>query len=340
MIGETMMSADEIFKKCQNILNELLTCPFGIPYLDDAILGMSPGEVTLLGARSGSGKTEAATQIVLEQQNHEKNKAKSVLYIALDHEPGEIENRVMWRLLVDQIKTVRPAQFHGVTLRYAAWRKGKYRDLLDAFEGDSRVYLKHLFSLSETRFIYQKGAMTARQIADLIAVGGFNLYVIDHFHAVRGIDKLEEQGEAITAICRAAETVDRPVLILGQFRKGSTIGKSPIPSMEDFAGSSQLHYQPQNIIVLAPKYGDDHTKWETYFHVVKSRVASDAKAFVGIHSFDMERKQYSEKYSIGRFKPLSEPAELPISQIPAWAKNASGPLVITKPKGASPYRDD
>lgn len=326
MIGENAMTMHELIAESNAVLSEMLTCNFGIPYLDDALLGMGPGEVTLLGAKSGGGKTEAATQIVLAQQDHEKKKAKSVLYFALDHEKGEIEKRVLWRLIVDQVKFCRDPKFNGVALRYAGWRKGAYRDLIRDYEKDAATYLRHLLALSETKFLYRKGELAAEHVAEIISGSAqqFNLYVVDHFHSLLGLDRIEAQSEAITLISQAAEKADRPVLILGQFRKNSAVTSNcPLPTMEDFSGSSQLVYQPNNIVVMAPKPSDGD-KYETYFHVVKARSASDAKPFVGVHSFDIELKRYSENYQVCRFNPFKEPEPVTGEAIPKWAVRAHG----------------
>ncbi len=269
MTGSHMRTMADLVAEFNSIQHELLTCKFGIPYLDDALLGMSPGEVTLLGAKSGG----------------------------------------------------------GMQLRYAAWRKGVYRDIVGQYESDAGLYLKHLLALSETKFHYRRGDLGAREIAAIIEGGAsdFNLYVVDHFHAMAGIDRIEEQSEAITLITGAAEKAQRPVLVLGQFRKNSGVNsKCPLPAMEDFSGSSQLVYQPHNIIVMGPKPADADDRYETYFHVVKSRTASDAKPFVGIHSFDIEMKLYSQQYQVARFKPFAEPELLAPAQSPKWAKRTVG----------------
>jgi hypothetical protein len=276
---------------------------------------------------------------VLEQQNHEKGKCKSVLYFALDHEPGEIELRVLWRLIVDQVKFCRDPKFNGIALRYAGWRKGLYRDLLRNYEDDARIYLKHLFALSETKFMYQRGGMNAKDIAGCISgnATSFNLYVVDHFHAISGLNRQEDQSEAITLITHAAELSERPVLVLGQFRKNSAVNnKCPLPAMEDFSGSSQLIYQPHNIVVMGPKASESANRYETYFHVVKSRCASDAKPFVGIHSFDIELKRYSDEYQVARYLPFGEPELIPnVHEVPAWAKRAKIFGNITAPRKRS-----
>lgn len=315
------LSAKEIFAQLKALSSELLRCDFGVSYLDDALLGMAPGEVTLLGARSGGGKTELAVHVVLEQQNFEKNKAKSVCYFALDHEVGEIEKRILWKLVVKQAREIGIQTY----LRYTDWVAGKYADLLAPLEKDARCYIENLLALSETRFFYRKGKMRAVDVARIIespASQEYNLFVIDHFHALLGLDSIEKQTEAITQISHAAEVANRPVLLLGQFRKRSGNNKSPIPDMEEFSGSAQLLYVPQNIVVLAPKFSDNSDVYETYFHVVKSRTASDTKNFVGVHGFDMEKKIYSKKYLVMRNIPYSEP-EASDRKPPRWAKNAS-----------------
>lgn len=344
-----MKTSRELYEESMKILNELLRCDFGVPYLDDALLGLAPGELTLVGARSGGGKTEFATQVLLAQQSEESKRMRSTLYFALDHDPGEIERRVLWRLLVQQIYQVKTHPLHGKPLRYTAWMAGKYHGLTDELERDANLYYKHLFAISETQFIYRKGELDALEIAEMIrGQDNFNLFVVDHFHAIKGMDSFEKQTAGISAISKAAEKVRRPVLILGQFRKRSPTNKSPLPDMEEFSGSSQLIYLPQNIIVLAPKFTKGETKYETYFHVVKSRTASDTKTFVGVHSFDMETKRYSEKYEVMRYVPFNEPESMESSTIPHWATNASSGIesvqrerrLPKQEKYSTPYKEN
>jgi hypothetical protein len=350
MLGEYPMTSKEIYEESISILSELLSCEFGIGYLDDSIIAMSPGDLTLVGARSGAGKTEFATQVLLEQQSQIKKKAKSVLYIALDHEKNEIEKRVLWRIIVEQVRRSNDPKFDGVYLRYAAWRKGKYRGLIDEFEKDGRTYFEHLFSLSETTFLYRKRELTARDIADIITTGegqGYNLFIVDHFHAMLGIDTFQQQGQAIGILGEATEKANRPTLLLGQFRKRSPNNKSPIPDMDEFSGSGQITYVPQNIVTFGPRHVPNSNKVETYFHVEKSRHASDAKMFVGVHSFDMESKRYSDKYQVMRNKPFDEPSPLEAVMMPKWANNGDPVEPSYKATGGvfsqafgKPYKED
>jgi len=347
MTGDKPQS--DALREALSISSELLRCSFGISYLDDALLGMAPGEITLMGARTGGGKTEFATQVVLQQQNEDSKKAKSVLYFALDHEPDEIYNRLTWRLLTQQLKKIEEPKIKGMYLRYAEWMAGKYRGLFDDLETDARNYLKLLFETSNTHFLYRKNQLTIDDITEIISDDSsaeHNLFIIDHFHAIKGIDSLEKQTEAMTKISEAAEKIFRPVLVLGQFRKRSSNNRSPIPDMEEFSGSAQLIYIPQNIIVLAPRQTEGAELWETYFHIVKSRIASDSKVFVGVHSFDMELKKYSDRYQIMRHVPYAEPNEIIAAKIPKWAKRCfivqSALEAIQKPFTPSykPYKDD
>lgn len=321
MIGEPPLSFKEIIEKCRDEVRVLLRCDFGISYLDDTILGMGPGDLTLVGARSGGGKTEFATQVLLNQQDIDKNRAKSVLYFAIDHEQGEIENRVIWRLLTQQIRLINDPRLNAMNLRYTSWRAGKYGDMFDELVSDSRMHIKALISMSETRFLYRRNEFTAEKIAEIIRANDrdFNLFIIDHFHAIIGTGEFEAQAEAMRVISNAAEEAERPVLMLGQFRKPSGGGKlPPIPDMYEFSGSSQMIYLPQNIIILAPRYSETADRWDTYFQVVKSRHAADTITYVGVHSFDMRCRQYSEKYQILRYFPLGEPKQLE-GKKPSWA---------------------
>src|SRR5262245_25639005 len=120
MNTEPGLSADKIIAEINSVLRQETTLEYGVPYLDDDLLGMSPNELILIGARSGGGKTELATQILITQQK----RCKPVMYYALDHERSEIERRVLWRRIVGKIRQDRPPEFRGVYLRYAEWRAG------------------------------------------------------------------------------------------------------------------------------------------------------------------------------------------------------------------------
>jgi len=326
-----MQTQNEINRLLKDITEKKLRCWFGVSVLDDALRGMTPSGLTLIGARTGGGKTEFATQVVLEQQDFEKGNAKSVLYFALDHEKGEIERRVLWRLLVKQARRT------GFTkpLRFAEWMAGEYQGLFDELEGDADSHIRHVFALSETTFVYDK-ATSFDSIIKAIEGGAreYNLFIIDHFHAipmpVKGDERLLQKN-MMARLCAAAELAERPVLLLGQFRKrGSSAKVSPIPDMEEFAGSANMIYVPQNIVTLAPRItADNQSKGETYFAIEKCRNAPDAKGYIGVHSFDIENKSYSRRYEIMRTMPFGEPLTLEPHQYPTWAKGASS--VMARP---------
>lgn len=324
-------SQEEIFRDINQTIASCLRCDYGISYLDDALLGLFPGEVTLMGARSGFGKTEAATQILLAQEK----KARSVLYFALDHEQGEIETRILWRNLILQLRSERA--FPNKRFRYSSWRAGEYGEMLKPYEGHADLRWKQICSSSESMFVYGRRKFDGKDLCDsvraLINFDTPNLIIIDHFHAlVFHGDRFREEAKAMAEIVTLSQEIDRPILVMGQFRKRSPGNRAPIPDMEEFSGSSDLIYLPQNIIVFSPDHRDGADFGSTYFHVEKARIASDSKAFVGIHGFDIEAKSYSDRYAIGRFKPFSEPEMLAPGMYPHWAGHAQRPSVFESVK--------
>jgi hypothetical protein len=235
---------------------------------------------------------------------------------------------------MEQIRMCDDPKLHGIHWRFADWMAGRYDELLKDFESDGRIFNKHLFALSETDFLYRKGKLSAQDVADIIADTGnsqrYNLFIIDHFHALLGVDKLEDQARSINAISEAAERAERPVVLLGQFRKRNQSGvHRAIPDMEEFSGSSQLLYVPQNIVVLAPVAekdlvipGQTNAHYATYFHVEKSRTAADSKKFVGVHVFDMESKEYSARYFLMEHSLFENPKPIERTKFPQWARGA------------------
>jgi hypothetical protein len=326
---ESPISIFKIRRETESLLLQEARLDFGISYLDDALLGMFPKELILVGARSGGGKTEFATQVLLTQSA----RSKSVLYIALDHEPNEIQNRILFRTLARKIRKDDIPEFRGVHFRYASWRAGRFTESLARCFSDRELSMQHAFDLGDSRFIYGKGKFTGEEVAKIIEETGsrmeYRLFIIDHFHALKfGDNTSAAQSRAIRAISAAAEKAEVPVLLMGQFRKRSPNSKSPIPDMDEFSGHSDQIYIPQTIIVFGPKVNKDSHQFQTYFHVVKARAAGDAKPFVGIHGFDIGLNSYSEKYFMARHIPFSEPQviERPLD-MPRWSKNAMKPVI-------------
>lgn len=300
----------------------LQSCSYGTSYLDDALLGIFPREVTLVGARTGSGKTEFATQVVIANSK----KHKTVLYYALDHENKEIETRILWKSLVAKAKA------DGLTkkLRFAEWRAGRYTELLCKYENSDGLRFAQLESIGDTKFIYQKGKVTAQGIKQMLiecTSHQFSLCIVDHFHALKlDGNRFDGQRDAMQTLVEAAQESKIPILIMGQFRKRTGGNKSVIPDMEEFSGPADIIYLPSNIIVFGPNNIKGASTNETLFHIEKSRIASDAKGFVGVHAFDLERKTYSKKYRVAKFSQYGDPTSIdrPLD-IPEWAINADRP---------------
>lgn len=305
----------------------------GIAFVDDAIHGLFPGDVCLIGAKSGAGKTELAATIA----QNVANQMKSVLYVACEAEKGEIEKRMAWKLISKEARIRLP---HRKNLRYAEWRAGFYDDWIYEVEGHAKLRkLETQFNMqhSELRVHYpfeatnlaDVGPLTGEAFAQIltspISGGMYNLVILDHFHALtfEGRELFHSQASAINAIRIAADQSMTPVLIFGQFRKSSQYNKGPLPTMEEFSGSSEIYYRPQNVIVFGQKKSDGSNRRETYFQIVKARAAGDVRPFVGMHVFDTETNSYSASYEVLRGVDNSDPEPLGIDwKIPSWAKRA------------------
>jgi|GEM_PF-5536080 len=326
--AQPLQGFHELIQYAKELAADLFRCDFGIQFLDDALLGLRAGEVTLIGARSGSGKTELATKIL---QTQEEGKARAVLYFALDHERGEIENRILWKKIALEIKRQPHHPLHGKYLRYSEWLTGKYTEALGDMKNNFRLRYSYLSSTSESKIVYSKNNYTAGGIAKIIedCAHEYGLIIIDHFHAlVFNGDRMQAQRDAMKILCAAAEKTNKAILVMGQFRKRSSHSKSPIPDFEEFSGPAELYYIPQNIIVLAANTEDGSATGETFFHVTKSRISSDAKPFVGVHHFDSETKSYSKDYSVRRFSVHGAPIKIerPLD-LPKWAHGATKPKI-------------
>ena len=225
----------EIAREIQEFFDSLVI-PYGINYLDEALQGIIPGEVTLIGARSGSGKTELATHI-LQTQTEEM---RSVCYFATDHENGEIQKRQNFKFIAERVKA--DPELKNLNLRYSDWRLGKVPEAVKKIQTDFKALFKHIPNNEVTSTFYERN-MPASKILNTMQnpQREYCLYILDHFHAVQlEGDVFKAQREFMRALCSIAKSQRVPLIIMGQFRKSGAKGRAPIPEMEEFSGPGDL----------------------------------------------------------------------------------------------------
>lgn len=299
--------------------------PFGVSYLDDALGGILPNDLMLIGARTGRGKTELATSLALNASS----KSKRVVFFALEADRWEIHRRMKYRRLLQLYHQHYANQTQSFRFpRYREWLMQGYWPEWDALEKEAEQELR--LQTYDLTVVYKGEKYSVDDfVADMEALSlETDLFIVDHLHYfdILGTSETEGLKRAAHAVRNAAVFHSKPVILLAHLRKGERLSGAALPGLDDFHGHSDIAKVATMALLMSPvpteKIPPGMTNFPTYFHLAKARSASEATPFVAIHGFDLKKNSYTERYHLERANFTDEPTPLKNDEIPVWAKNA------------------
>ena len=299
---------------------------FGVQFLDDALGGIMPHDVILLGAASGVGKTQLAA--VIAQQNAARG--KRVVFLALEAEPREIERRMKYRALASMF--YQHTYTRDVRLSYRGWYMGEHDAELGDFEARAEADVARQFAAMRTLYRGRNFSTVdlMRVISRVHEEGGCDLLVLDHLHYVDTPgDETENRAQKllVQAIRDAGISTGIPILVVAHLRKRDRGRARLVPELDDFMGSSDIGKVATKAILLASvpeQAGHGGYLWGTYVSCPKDRVDGGTRHYVGLLTFDARRGEYQPQYQLGRLTDGGETwTELQPSECPAWARRSA-----------------
>jgi hypothetical protein len=317
----------------------------GIPLLDAVWGGAYPSDLILLGARSGAGKTEAAT-IIAECA---VQSGKRVAFFALEAEVREITWRRVYRRLANAffLDPKRMRVEGGIS--YHDWRHTKLEDVFRPYYQD---VIESIRQSDQDRFWLRYRANGNFAIDDfeksMASLKGFDLILVDHFHYF-DLDgnELEQQRRLIKQIRDLVGEYRIPIVLIAHLRKGDKRFMTPIPDVEEFQGSSDLYKNPTKIALASPgprfmsPSGEVKNQWVTYFNIAKCRTDGSRTKYQAKCVFDIETTSYLPKFRLGSWTDGAW-KDLEYSLVPQWAKpfmsDESSSLVIPLRQNSPPKR--
>jgi hypothetical protein len=315
-----------IGEKAKREENALRRLSFGVSYLDDVFGGLFPNDVILLGSYTGRGKTELAVHIALFNVLQKK----AVYFFALEAEPLEIERRIKYQIIADKFFKHRAEFPKTLHLNFPDWYTCKYGNVLDGLEEQADEEMQNLCSLHTYYRTYgdfrvedfSRLAMAIQDRADLI--------ILDHVHFLDS--DLEENSalkDQVKKIRDDALLLGKPILLLAHLRKPQFKGKALVPDIADFHGSSDLTKIATKVFTIG-QGSNIHSESNldcTFFHASKNRLNGSVNKYVGVMTFDNERRKYQDFYCIAKLDRSHENLEfLSASQKPRWAKSGMDPI--------------
>jgi len=355
-MGQTLSSFigwEECFKKESEYRRDIdvsKLCTYGIKPLDDALICINKGELTVIGADSGVGKTEIAIQIA----SHNAKLGKKVALYHLEGGYREAIARMKWRDICQEYYTNHREA--GLEMNYQKWSVNIDQDPLMS-KLESIIWEKYKEAYKNNLFIHhQEGDVTlidflaslldfhsletafGAQLGNVSMSQGFDLdlVVADHLQYF-SLDQSENEITEITKIIRGLKKVTDdhqiPVVLISHLRKKTK--DRGLPDQQDFYGSSNIPKIANTAITLTPQLNKEdfyNGIYPTWLRIVKSRVGIRSSIAI-LSDFDTKAKTYSDKYEI--FKVNNDghtsPEALAPHELPRWAQGSAKTIVIRKP---------
>lgn len=294
--------------------------PFSVRFLDDAIGGILPNDLVLLGARTGAGKTQLATQIA----ESAVLAGKRVHFFALEAEPDEIERRIKYRMLYHYVD--QRSAFISKRFSYRAWYMGQLDgNIPDDISAKAEAVIGERFRTLKTFYRDADFTIDTLEQVFLAIQGETDLVILDHLHYIDD-DGEENENRAYKRIVKRirdlALSASVPVICVAHLRKKERRGAPLMPDLEDFHGSSDITKVATHAILLAPAYDQPTGKpwlWSTYMSVAKDR-RDGAKPYVALLTFNVRTGSYDRDYELGRLDSAGTSWKpIPIEELPQWA---------------------
>ena len=214
----------------------------GLASLDDVLVGTDPGDVTVLAARPGMGKTALAVNC-FALNTARTGKAVAVFSLEMRRE------RLVQRVVCSE------ARVDGRLMDKDKLVPDDWRRLTSAAQ---QIQALPVYIDDESGMSMATIRAKARRIAAMARKKGLplGLVIIDYLQLVATDPKYRSREEGVSAISRGckrlAQSLDAPVLALAQLnREVEKRGKKPRPKLSDLRESGAIEQDADAIVFLS-----------------------------------------------------------------------------------------
>lgn len=249
----------------------------GFYKLDDKLGGLEGGDVIVLAARPGVGKSAIVTQMIGQMADRGKN----IAYFNLEMGESQVYERFVSRLAELELVRVRRAnQF--------------LRDEESRFKNANEKLMNYNVMVST-------GSKTVGEIKNIARNQKFDCIVIDYLQLVKSERKFSnrasEVGEISKAIKALAMELKVPIILLSQLNRTSEHTENKEPEISELRESGDIE-QDASIIILLWNLSKDSHKAKG-LKIGKNRQGELGKIgyeFDGEHMMFRERHETFEQY--------------------------------------------
>jgi len=248
-------AAEKLYEMMQGYQEHTITISYGFKDLDYVTGGLYPGELTILGADSSSGKTELALNI-MENVN---NLSKKILFVSAEMGiEGLLERKIARKLKID----VRDL------------RKGN----LDEEQVGQIMALAG--EVSEGTIYTVDSNKTSEQIYNLVGKlkekTGVDVLFVDYLQQLKDTKQGKQRadieiGSACSTLKSIAVDYKIPVFCISSFNRDYKMRVDKLPHRSDLRGSGEIEYISDNILLGYREQENPDTKNILHVRLDKGR---------------------------------------------------------------------
>lgn len=217
---------------------------FPVTYLQHKLKGILRGDLILIGARSGAGKTTIANMIAL---HNARNGVKVALFSLENFEGDMFVEKAFYYYR-------RFTGNYNLSLRDFASASFQADMLqLDKAEKQARKDIENINLIERSK---DYGVTELKdEIINQAENQGAEMIIIDHLDYVdkfKGVSDVEHITDLMKTIRKVQDAYKIPVVAISHLRKSGNKDMPAVPSMDEFIGSSNKVKESTAVILLAP----------------------------------------------------------------------------------------
>lgn len=223
---------------------------FGVPYLDDELIGISKSDLVIIGARSGAGKSSLARII------YENNNPLTTALFSLENFDGDLMAEELRKAYNDKMGTRFTAR-EWQTAEIPSFNRGVLEELEDDIK---QMYVANTVFGRQTPDGEPWTVDTLRQwMLYCVNTQAVNLIILDHLDYLDRDNPNESDNSHVTELMKMIREVQEVapngcgVVAFSHLRK--PIGKVEdvkVPNENEFIGSSNKVKQATQVVMIAP----------------------------------------------------------------------------------------
>lgn len=287
---------------------------FGVPYLDQELLGISCSDLVVIGARSGAGKSTLGRII------YENNDKLTTALFSLENFEGDIEAEYIRKEYNKIMNT-------GYTTR--EWQTGEIQPVRDVFTAlEERVEhdydANNIFGRKTPDGMPWTVDTLRQEMMRCVTSEGINLIILDHLDYLDRDNPNESDISHVTELMKMIRDVQEAapngcgVVAFSHLRKPlGKVDELIIPNENEFIGSSNKVKQATQVVMFAPDNKPNMGRGYGTWCCIRKNRAGGIKNKAALLYFDPITATYAPDYDLYNINYAGTKAEKDPESMPA-----------------------